>query len=170
MLRFRLAVGMFVALGSMYPCAMAATGQADGRDSRNLMSIRLAPTRYNAGEIGTAMLAAVGDKTAMTVNISGVPDYTSRPVHLYSYIYDGTCLERAQTPRYALTERVLASSLLRPGAIGAFRGPASISATIPASFERLRNTRFAISVRAGPADGSRELFCGDNLQRNPVSY
>ena len=131
-----------------------------------LVTLRLVATKYNAGNIGKAILVPQDDKTAVTIELSGVPNYTSRPIHLYAYIYDGSCGNRNAKPRYALTDRVLADSLLvRPARlepIGAFLGPVELKERIPVAFQTFRATLYAISVRTAPADGDREIFCGDN--------
>jgi len=67
-----------------------------------MMTVRLTPTGQSAGEIGQAVLVALAKKTALTVQLSGVPDYVSRPVHLYTYIYEGVCGKLSAKPAYSL--------------------------------------------------------------------
>lgn len=151
------AVGMGLIL-----CGPLAVKEAYGNEGTgNLISVRLDPTRYNAGRGGNAVVYPVGDKTGITLTVSGVPGYTSRPIHLYSYLFEGSCVSRDAEPKYALTDRTLAESIAHPGAIGAFRGPVRISHSVPLSFKELRATPFAISVRLGPADGNYEILCGN---------
>jgi len=139
-----------------------AVKEAYGNEgTKNVINVRLDPTRYNAGRSGNAVVYPVGDKTGITLTVSGVPDYTSRPIHLYSYLFEGSCVSRDSGPTYALTDRILAESIAHPGAIAAFRGPVRISHSVPLSFEKLRATPFAISVRLGPADGNYEILCGN---------
>lgn len=140
------------------PATVATTNGAESR----LDSIRLVGTGYNAGKIGTAILVPEGDKTIVHLTLSGVPSGTSLPIHLYPYVYEGTCSSHKLKARYALTDHVLAQSIIRPRAIGAFRGPVQLSQSIPVAFETIRATQYAISVRTSPADGNREIFCGDN--------
>lgn len=133
----------------------------------DFVSMPLVATKYNAGNVGKATLMPQGDKTVVRVALSGVPDYTSRPIHIYTYIYDGTCGSRNATPRFALTDRVLADGLiaepgLGPEPIGVFTGPVQLAHSIPMDFQAFRATRYAISVRTSPADGNTEIFCGDN--------
>jgi hypothetical protein len=128
----------------------------------NLDSIRLVGTGYNAGKTGKALVAPEGDKTVVHLMLSGVPSGTSLPIHLYTYVYDGTCSGPKSKARYALTDRVLANSIIRPQAYGAFRGPVQLSLSIPVAFQTMRATQYAISVRTSPADGDWEIFCGDN--------
>lgn len=156
-------VAAVVAVGvGLICCGSLAARAGDGNDgAKNLITVRLEPSRYNAGRIGSAVLVPAGDKTGIALTISGVPAYTSRPIHLYSYLFEGSCESRNSRPRYALTDRVLAESVTHPNAIAAFRGPARITYSVAVSFERLRATPFAISVRLSPADGNYEIFCGN---------
>jgi hypothetical protein len=140
------------------PATAATTNGAES----SLDSIRLVGTRYNAGKIGKAILVPEGNKTVVHLTLSGVPNGTSLPIHLYPYIYEGTCRSRKLKPSHALTDNVLAQSIIRPQALGAFRGPVQLSQSIPEPFETIRATQYAISVRTSPADGNREIFCGDN--------
>ena len=139
------------------PATVATT---NGSES-NLDSIRLVGTGYNAGKIGKSTLVPEGDKTVVHLMLSGVPNGTL-PIHLYPYLYEGTCSSHKLKARYALTDHVLAQSIIRPQAIGAFRGPVRLSQSIPVAFETIRATQYAISVRTSPADGNWDIFCGDN--------
>ncbi|RJG02533.1 hypothetical protein [Noviherbaspirillum sedimenti] len=143
-------------------CSALAAAAGDSRDGvRNSITARLDATRYNPGKIGSAILVPVRDQTGITLTISGVPSETSRPIHLYSYLFEGSCEGGESGMKYALTKNVLAQSVNDPEAIGAFQGPVRISQRVPVSFDRLRSTPFAISVRLAPADGNHEIFCGD---------
>lgn len=145
---------------------LSAKAGTTNESKPDFISLRLVATAKNAGNIGRAILVPQGEKTAINIEISGVPNSTSRPIHLYAYAYDGTCGNRSAAPRYALTDRVLANSLIarpvRLEPIGAFVGPVELRESIPAAFPTFRATRYAISVRTSPADGDAEIFCGDN--------
>jgi hypothetical protein len=147
----------------LYGSASIATA-ADATEARRTdqMTIRLAATRYNAGELGMAVLVPSGNETVMTIQISGVPNHTTRPVHLSAAVFDGSCGSRTANPVFTPDGPPLAHSLIQPAAIGAQRGPSRIIHTLPVAFEALRAMPFAISVRLRPADGNFELFCGDN--------
>lgn len=145
--------------GAMPSPIQAATASVSGPE---MVQLPLVTSGYNAGKIGKAILMPVGDKTVVRLELSGVPDYTTRPIHLYTYLYDGTCGNRGAMARYALTDRALAHSVIRPRAIGALRGPVWLEESIPVDFQTLRASHYAISVRVSPADGGAEIFCGDN--------
>lgn len=53
----------------------------------------------NSGEAGTATLTAQGNKTQVTVNLSGAPAGVAQPVH----IHDGSCANLNPKPKYPLT-------------------------------------------------------------------
>ena len=160
-------VFLTLSIGLISGGAIFSAQPANARVSEsNFVSIPLVATKYNAGHVGKATLVPQGDKTAVSVSLSGVPDYTGRPIHFYTYVYDGTCSSRNATPRYTLTDRVLADSLMaQPDIrqpIGAFRGPVQLAHIIPVAFQTFLATHYAISVRTSPADGNNEIFCGDN--------
>ncbi|MCY1308413.1 hypothetical protein D9M68_656740 [compost metagenome] len=57
-------------------------------------------------------------------------------------------------PAYALNQRVLAEK------VDAKRGW-TLSRRVPAELEALRTGTYSIVLRTGPADGNREIFCGE---------
>jgi len=121
------------------------------------VDVLLAAAPINAGATGRAALVALGERTQVTIIVSGTPpQYASRPVHLYTSIDEGTCAAPALRTRYALTTRVLADT-----SSGGAAGPLTITNVAPASLDALRRGGYAIRVRTAPADGDRELFCGE---------
>jgi hypothetical protein len=121
----------------------------------------LTATRINAGEVGRAVLVPLGDRTQVTLIVSGVPpDLASRPVHLYTFAYRGSCTSPAAQPSYALTERVLTQSPSSTAIVTA-GGPLTLSNVMPVSLDVLRKEGYALRVMTSPADGHREIFCGD---------
>lgn len=126
------------------------------------IEIPLHPTRFNAGKTGVAVLHRSGDRATMNVAISGVPFDAVRPIHLYPYLVSGSCESRSQAPAYALPDDVLSQSLVDPMSIAA-AGPAHLSYPVDLPFDRLRSAPFAVSVRLSPAEGNREIFCGNSV-------
>lgn len=122
-----------------------------------LVNIPLAASRVNAGESAWATLIARGDRTAATITASGVPPQVSRPVHLYTYIYGGSCRALSARPAYSLTGVVLA----RAGASGNMGAPLTVSNTAEVRLAQLRDQPHAIVVKSAPADGDLNLFCGE---------
>ena len=145
--------------------AGCATGADDGDRSDApggaFATVVLIATPYNAGRVGRAYLVPSGDRTVVRIDASGVPDTVARPIHLYTFIYEGSCAARSEKPEFALTDTVLASSLANPAGIGAFGGALMITNAAPISFDALRANPYAIVVKTAPADGDRDLFCGD---------
>jgi hypothetical protein len=125
------------------------------------IDVSLAATPRNAGEIGRAFLVPRGEVTDVIVEVSGVPPQaTSRPVHLYTFLYDGPCDRLPARPAHALTGRVLAQRGRTVGAATPVGGPFTVANTVSLPLDALRGPRYAIVVRTSPADGDVEIFCG----------
>ena len=142
--------------------ALSAACAGDGASSRGrLVQITLAPTSIIAGQIGRASLVEVGERTEVAVWISGVPPLlSSRPVHLYTFLYPGTCASPGAEPAYSLTGNVLAQSPSST-AIAPAGGPFTVTNIVAAPIDTLARGPFALRVFTSPADGRREIFCGD---------
>jgi hypothetical protein len=114
----RATMSFAVTLAPVLLCACA--GPAD-TPSRELVIVNLGPTALVAGEIGRAFLVPEGEGTRVQIEVSGVPpQVTTRPVHLYTYIFQGSCGRLGAQPAYALVQRVMAES---PSGRGSPAGP-----------------------------------------------
>jgi hypothetical protein len=72
------AVILLLAHGILPGCTASPDTRRD-----DFLSVTLSAARINAGETGRAMLIPLGDRTQVTIIVSGVPpDVSSRPVHL----------------------------------------------------------------------------------------
>ncbi len=159
----KVTIVVLLLVSQVFSCfVLAATAGDDQTGAADHIIVRLAATRYNTGKIGMAILTPAGDKTAMTIQVSGVSEHDSRPTYLYADLFEGSCARRNPTPMYVQTKPGLAQWLTDPTAIGAFCGPAQFSQILPVSFRKLRTTPFAIVVHLGPEDGNTEIFCGDS--------
>ncbi len=139
--------------------AFALAGCAD-RMHDAVVTVPLIATTRNAGEIGRAFLMPRGTDTGVVVEVSGVPpQLTSRPVHLYTFLYDGRCDSLPPQPAHALTDRVLAQPGRTAGATPA-SGPFTVANTVSMSLAAVRAARYAIVIRTSPAAGDVEIFCG----------
>lgn len=148
------------AMTSLIACA-ALVGCATEARRDEARSVALIAAPVNAGETGRATLIPLGDRTQVTITVSGVPpDLVSLPVHLYTFIYRGSCGNLAPQPTYALTERTLGQSATS-GAIAASRVPVTLTNVAPISIGALFGEPYAIRIMTSPADGNREIFCGD---------
>ncbi|WP_375739894.1 hypothetical protein [Pseudomonas boanensis] len=133
-----------------------AVGVATGcaTTDRQVVSIPLEATPQNAGHIAQATLAAVGERTSISVFIGGVPLGTTRPLRLYTYIYPGSCGRLAAKPAFDMNNTVVTQRW--SGTTGWW-----LSKSAPASLDQLRSGGYAIVVRTTPADGNRDIFCGN---------
>lgn len=138
--------------------ALAGQGCAPGAgdpQERQILTVPLAATIHNAGKIAQATLVDQGDSTGITFIIGGVPSGTSRPVHLYSYIYPGRCDRLGAEPAYEMNQIVLADRISR--AQSGWR----LSKRVEVPLEQLRSGGYSLVVRNSPADGNWDLFCGE---------
>jgi hypothetical protein len=132
---------------------------ADSSQSAPL-TVPLTAARANAGEIGRALLIPVNDETTeVVVEVSGVPQMTTRPVHLYTYIHDGTCERPSPKPAYSLNRQVGAATPLP--SLGGSRALYTVRDRIHVSLTNLRQGPRAIEVKSAPQDGDVVLFCGN---------
>lgn len=138
----------------------ACAGTTDG-PAREFVAITLKASAPVAGKIGRAYLMPQDEGTRVLVEVSGVPPQIStRPVHLYTFVYEGACGKLADKPAYALVERVLAQSPSSAGMVP-LAGPFTVSNTVPLPMQKLREGDYAIVVKTSPADGNLEIFCGE---------
>ncbi|WP_332673198.1 hypothetical protein [Aromatoleum sp.] len=147
-------------VGVLAGCAGADWKGADGAGGESI-PVRMTATRVNTGEIGRAMLTPRRDETDVRVEVSGVPDHSTRPVHLYTYIHEGSCGALSPTPAYTLTDRVLAESFSVFSMAASAGPPFKVSNTVPVPLATLQSRPHAVVVRTGPADGNLDIFCGD---------
>ncbi|MCY1248105.1 hypothetical protein D9M72_614990 [compost metagenome] len=120
-----------------------------------MVNIPLTASKQNTGEIGQATLTASGEATAMSIFISGVPSGTTRPVHVYSFIYAGSCTQRlTEVPAFEMNQRVLADK-------DNSKGGWTLWKKANVALSTLRSGNFSIVLRTAPADGNHEIFCGE---------
>ena len=131
-------------------CGCASTGTKD------VFNVRLIAGPQNAGQIGEASFASQGDATNIVLTLSGVPERVTRPVHLYTYIYEGTCGNLGPKPVYSLNEVVLAAATTSPGGPGF-----TLNKLAPVPLQKLRSGGYAIAVRTQAPDLDQEMFCGN---------
>ena len=122
---------------------------------RELLTVPLAATHHNAGKIAQATLVAEGERTGISFIIGGVPDGTSRPVHLYTYIYPGRCDRLGPEPAWEMNQIVLADR------VGRAQAGWRLSKRVEVPLAQLRSGGYSLLVRNSPADGSWDLFCGE---------
>ncbi|NBA98479.1 hypothetical protein [Pseudomonas sp. R5(2019)] len=141
-----LGLALAITVGWMAGCA---TRPQDSLD------VTLNPSTYNSGKIAQASLTAAGDETSISLIVGGVPNGTVRPVHLYTYIYPGSCEKPGPQPAYEMNQTVGTDLKSMP--------PWQMWKRAPVPLSQLRSGAYALVVRAAPMDGNRDLFCG-NIQ------
>ncbi|RZL95907.1 MAG: hypothetical protein EOP82_01835 [Variovorax sp.] len=134
----------------------AGTGSTSTRSAAaDAVVIPLQATRINAGRVGRATLLPLDGKTSIVLDFTGVPGDTTRPVHVYTYVYEASCDALTTRPAYAFNERVLAAK--PAGGLGPFQ----IAHTASVPMSDLLSGRFSIALRSAPQDGDRVIYCGE---------
>ncbi|MGF6694502.1 hypothetical protein [Pseudomonas sp. D(2018)] len=138
----------------MAACGLCGCASPAGDASNEMLEVRLNATPKNAGRIAQATLVPRGDETSISLVISGVPSYTTRPVRLYTFIYPGSCAHPGGTPAYELNRTLTTDRH--------FRGDVwRMSKSAPVPLSTLRAGDYSLVLRTTPADGSFDIFCGD---------
>ncbi len=143
--------------------AALLVGCAAGGDapSREFVTVTLKPGPDLPAQTGRAFLMPQDGGTRVQIEVTGVPAMiVSRPVHLYTFIHRGRCGALVSPPAYPLLRTVLAGSPAST-ALAPAHGPFTVSNVAPLPLAELRAGGYAIVVRSAPADGDREIFCGD---------
>jgi hypothetical protein len=141
---------LLLALGLVGCAATGDEGRADG-----LLTFTLEASPRNAGQIGQGALLPDGDQTLMTLTVSGVPPWTTRPVHIFTFVHAGSCASHDSSPAFALNETV------QPMRQGSLSRPFVLRKTVPLPLDALRSPPHAVILRTSPADGFEEIFCGE---------
>jgi hypothetical protein len=123
-----------------------------------VVTVALAPSAAVVSGPARAMLAERGGVTDVSVEVTRVPSGITLPVHLYTYLYRGSCDSLSPQPERRLTRRVLADT---PGIEPLQVGPYTVGNTLDMPLAQLRSAPRAILVRSGPADGNLPLYCGN---------
>lgn len=139
-------LALVVAVGWISGCATTPDSQ--------ITSVPLNATMHNAGHIAQATMIPVGSETQFWLIVAGVPQGTSLPGRLSSYIYSGSCANLSPKPAYDLNR----------GPNSVFYSQKSVQRfwkSAPITVDALRSGNYVLVVRQSPADGNRDIFCGD---------
>jgi hypothetical protein len=129
-------------------------GSVSAVASQQVDTVPLHSTLYNAGQVGQATLTPLSShETILSLFVSGVPNSTAIPAHLYTYVYSGTCASHGAKPAYELN-RVVSSEFNDEAGI-------QLSKRVPVAYDTLRSSGYALVVRSAPEDGNHDLFCGN---------
>jgi hypothetical protein len=133
---------------SLTGCASSGGGDSDP------VQVKLKATPKNAGRIGQATLSPRGERTDVSIFISGVPFGVTLPVRLYAYLYRGSCAQPGAQPAYDLNQTVLTYHM---GSADGWR----LSRSADVALATLRAEPHALLLRTPPSDGGQDIFCGD---------
>jgi hypothetical protein len=133
----------------------AGGGRAVGPE----VAVPLVASARNAGEVGQAVLIPAGPQTRVALTISGVPTWTSLPVHVYTSIVEGGCEGVSDHVLFALNDRVLPDAAAG-GSVATGKGPFMLSHLVNAPLDELVQGGRALVLRTAPADGGEVIFCG----------
>src|SRR4249920_1612983 len=98
-------VGICTARGVIAALMAGCASVADVGDRSEALggafaTVVLTAAPYNAGRIGRAYLVPSGDRTVVRIDASGVPDTVARPIHLYTFIHEGSCAAFSERPAF----------------------------------------------------------------------
>jgi hypothetical protein len=127
--------------------ALAAGGVLAASDS---VQFDLKPQRHNGGAIARAILTPQAQGSGLNVFVSEAPLGATAPLHLYAFIYDGSCGQPGAQPLHEMNREVTAER----EAVQGWR----FRRQVPAPLEALHGK--LLLIRSSPADGNQSLFCG----------
>ena len=121
--------------------------------SDHVVTLTLDATRQNTGQIANVTLSSQGTQTAFIFFIGGVPNGTTLPLRLYTFINKGSC-QQAGAMAYAMNDRVDTDRMARTRTW-------TYSRTANVMMSALFADEYSIVVRTTPADGNIDIFCGN---------
>ncbi|MCY1396769.1 hypothetical protein D9M71_117530 [compost metagenome] len=146
-MNFSYPLAVLCATASLFGCASS---------SDHSVNLPLAATQQNMGQIATTTLTNVNNQTNFDFYISGIPDGTTLPLRIYTFIHKGSCQQPGPVA-YAMNDKVNTDNAASTRGWSFYR-----SAPIP--LQDLLAGKYAIVVRTAPEDGNIAIFCGDVAQ------
>jgi len=141
-LEYRLALSIIIT--SILGCATS---------SNQVVTLTLDATRQNTGQIANVTLSSQDTQTGFTFFIGGVPNGTTLPLRLYTFINKGSC-QQPGAMAYAMNDRVDTDRMARTRTW-------TYSRTANVMMSALFADEYSIVVRTTPADGNIDIFCGN---------
>ncbi|MDD2102174.1 hypothetical protein SOP85_03310 [Pseudomonas sp. YuFO20] len=123
--------------------------------SSHPVTLPLTATQQNTGQIGSTTLTTVDNETSFDFYISGVPDGTTLPLRLYTFVNKGSC-QQPGPAAYDMNNRITTQRAAEAGW--------TFYRTAPVAVPELLSGKYSIVVRTTPEDGSVDIFCGDIAQ------
>ena len=121
--------------------------------SNQVVTLTLDATRQNTGQIANVTLSSQDTQTGFTFFIGGVPNGTTLPLRLYTFINKGSC-QHPGPMAYAMNDRVDTDRMARTRTW-------TYSRTANVMMSELFADEYSIVVRTTPADGNIDIFCGN---------
>ena len=141
-LKYQLALSIIIT--SILGCATS---------SNQVVTLTLDATRQNTGQIANVTLSSQDPQTGFTFFIGGVPNGTTLPLRLYTFINKGSC-QQPGAMAYAMNDRVDTDRMARTRTW-------TYSRTANVMMSALFADEYSIVVRTTPADGNIDIFCGN---------
>ncbi|MED7670812.1 hypothetical protein GXB78_26785 [Pseudomonas moraviensis subsp. stanleyae] len=117
------------------------------------VNLPLAATHKNPGHTATTTLTAEGNQTNFDFYVSGVPDGTSLPPRIYTFINKGSC-QQPGPAAFAMNDKVNTEANTGTGGWTFYR-------SAPIALSDLLSGKYSVVVRTAPEDGNADIFCGD---------
>lgn len=141
---FKYPLAALVVTASLFGCATSSTPET---------TVTLQATPRNAGQIANTTLVSRDNKTDFNFFIGGIPDGTTLPLRLYTFVHNGSC-QQLGTVAYAMNDQV---NTQRNGGTNTW----NYYRTAPVEMKELLSGKYAIVVRTAPENGNVNIFCGD---------
>jgi hypothetical protein len=145
------AIASLVLLGA---CATPAGGSREG------WTVPLAASRSAAGGVARATMLPAGDTTRVELFFSAAGPAPTIPLHVYTYLYEGSCAQLPTQPVLDLNDTVLVHTATGEVA-QTRRGAFTLSHRVDLPLATVAGGRYALALHAAPADGGELLYCGD---------
>ena len=137
---------VLLAAGLLTVCTAANVGASQ------FVNVTLDASQANLGQTGLAAFVDNGASTGLDFTIGGVPAGASTPLQLQTFIYPGSCTSLGSQPAYAMNQ----DTQVFPGQAGWV-----MSKVVPVALSTLLAGNYAVVVRTSPADGDKNIFCGE---------
>ena len=122
--------------------------------------VPLAAAPGNAGAPGRATFTGNAGRTRVEVFFTAAGSQPTIPLHVYTYVYEGSCSALPQQAAYSLNDRVLVETP-NGNMANTRRGAFTLSHEVEAPLSQLLDGRYALALRASPQDGGALLYCGE---------
>ncbi|MCY1175948.1 hypothetical protein D9M73_162060 [compost metagenome] len=119
-----------------------------------IANVPLNATQENAGHIAQATVIPGSGETQFWVYVAGVPQGSSLPGRLTSYLYTGSCQSLGATPAYDMNQGP-------NGRFYTYQSSQYFWKSAPISTEALRAGKYVLVVRENSADGNQNIYCGN---------